>query len=169
MTKRSTSILGAAALCASLLLAFSAPVATEQDPPVTVPGIDKPVIVVTGEITGTEDWTNGFYYVLRGAVFVRENATLNIQAGTVVVGEAGSVGTLIVERGGRLNALGTREQPIVFTSDQPVGFRNRGDWGGIIINGRAPVNRPGHGLESRSFLRLADGDQESCHKNGHFR
>jgi hypothetical protein len=143
MTKRSTSILGAAALCASLLLAFSAPVATEQDPPVTVPGIDKPVIVVTGEITGTEDWTNGFYYVLRGAVFVRENATLNIQAGTVVVGEAGSVGTLIVERGGRLNALGTREQPIVFTSDQPVGFRNRGDWGGIIINGRAPVNRPG--------------------------
>ena len=76
-------------------------------------------------------------------MFVREDATLNIQAGTVVIGEAGSVGTLIVERGGRLNAIGTREQPIVFTSDQPVGSRARGDWGGLIINGRAPVNRPG--------------------------
>lgn len=141
--KRSTRILGAAAICAGVLLTFIAPAATEQAPPVNVPGVDKPVIVVTGEITGIEDWTNGFYYVLRGAVFVRENATLNIEAGTVVVGEAGSVGTLIIERGGRLNAIGTREQPIVFTSDQPVGFRNRGDWGGIIINGRAPVNRPG--------------------------
>src|SRR5690606_16627516 len=81
--------------------------------------------------------------VLRGAVFVRDGGTLNIQAGTRVIGESGSVGTLIVERGGRLNALGTREQPIVFTSDQPVGARARGDWGGLIINGRAPVNLAG--------------------------
>jgi hypothetical protein len=119
------------------------PVSTEQSAPINVPGIDKPVVVVTGEVTGTETWTSGNYYVLRGAVFVRENATLDIQPGTVVIGEAGSVGTLIVERGGRLNAIGTRERPIVFTSDQPVGSRNRGDWGGLIINGRAPVNRPG--------------------------
>ena len=70
-------------------------------------------------------------------------ATLNIQAGTRVIGESGSVGTLIVRRGGRLNAIGTREQPIVFTSDQPVGSRARGDWGGLIINGRAPVNIEG--------------------------
>jgi hypothetical protein len=140
---RSTRTLGALAICACLLLTLMTPVATEQAPPVNVPRVDKPVIVVTGDITGTEDWTNGFYYVLRGAVFIRENGTLNIQAGTVIVGEAGSVGTLIVERGGRLNAFGTREQPIVFTSDQPVGARARGDWGGIIINGRAPVNRPG--------------------------
>jgi hypothetical protein len=68
---------------------------------------------------------------------------LNIQAGTRVIGESGSVGTLIVLRGGRLNALGTREQPIVFTSDQPIGARARGDWGGLIINGRAPVNIEG--------------------------
>ena len=85
------------------------PVSTDQAPPVNVPGIDKPVIVVTGEINGTETWTNNFYYVLRGAVFVGEGATLNIQAGTRVIGEAGSVGTLIVVRGGRLNAIGTRE------------------------------------------------------------
>jgi len=135
--------LGSLALAAILLVSQITPVFTAQAPPVNVPGIDKPVIVVTGEIEGTENWTNNFYYVLRGAVFVREGTTLNIQAGTRIIGESGSVGTLIVLRGGRLNAIGTREQPIVFTSDQPVGGRARGDWGGIIINGRAPVNIEG--------------------------
>ncbi|NOT45120.1 MAG: hypothetical protein HOP14_11015 [Acidobacteria bacterium] len=126
-----------------LALAGSAPVSSNQAPPVNVPGLDRPVIVVTDEITGTENWVASNYYVLRGAVFVREGATLNIAAGTWVIGEAGSVGTLIVERGGRLNAIGTREQPIVFTTDQPAGQRSRGDWGGLIINGRAPINIPG--------------------------
>ena len=115
----------------------------DQAAPVTVPGIDKQVIVVTGSITGKETWSNTYYYVLRGAVFVEEGATLNIAAGTRVIGESGSVGTLIVRRGGRLNAIGTRTAPVVFTSDQAVGSRARGDWGGIILNGRAPVNIEG--------------------------
>src|SRR5688572_31833527 len=116
---------------------------SQQAPPVNVPGIDKPVIVVSGEITGTESWVSSNYYVLRGAVFVRDGATLNIAAGTRIIGESGSVGTLVVLRGGRLNAIGTAEAPVVFTSDQPIGTRNRGDWGGLIINGRAPVNLEG--------------------------
>ena len=135
--------LSALAVAAILLVGQITPVQGDQAPPVNVPGIDKPVIAVTGSISGTENWTSNFYYVLRGAVFVPQGATLNIQAGTRVIGESGSVGTLIVLRGGRLNAIGTREQPIVFTSDQPVGSRDRGDWGGLIINGRAPVNIEG--------------------------
>ncbi|MBA3269321.1 MAG: hypothetical protein H0T71_02340 [Acidobacteria bacterium] len=135
--------LGALALGAALLLGQTAPLKGDQAAPVNVPGIDKPVIVVTGEVNGSENWTNNFYYVLRGAVFVTEGATLNIQAGTRVIGESGSVGTLIVLRGARLNAIGTREDPIVFTSDQPIGSRDRGDWGGLIINGRAPINVEG--------------------------
>lgn len=115
----------------------------DQAPPVTVPGIDKQVIVVTGSITGNDSWTSNYYYVLRGAVFVEDGGTLNIQAGTRVIGESGSVGTLIIKRGGRINAIGTRTAPIVFTSDQAIGNRARGDWGGIIINGRAPVNIEG--------------------------
>jgi hypothetical protein len=126
-----------------LILAQSTLVRTDQAPPVNVPGIDKPVIVVTGEIVGSETWVNTNYYVLRGAVFIRDGATLNIQAGTKVIGESWSVGTLIVSRGGRLNAVGTAAQPIVFTSDQPIGGRARGDWGGLIINGRATLNVPG--------------------------
>jgi len=122
------------------------PVATlrsDQAPPVNVPGIDKPVVVVTGSITGTESWVNTNYYVLRGAVFIEDGATLNIAAGTRIIGESGSVGTLIVLQGGRINAIGTAQAPIVFTSDQPIGQRGRGDWGGLIVNGRAPVNLEG--------------------------
>jgi hypothetical protein len=112
-------------------------------PPADVPGIDKPVRVVRGRITTNTTLTSDAHYVLRGAVFVAEGTTLTIQAGTRVVGETATLGTLVVERGGRLVAAGTPTAPIVFTSDQPVGGRARGDWGGLIINGRAPVNLPG--------------------------
>jgi hypothetical protein len=132
-------VLGLAAASA-LALVLGARTTADQAPPVNVPGIDKPVIVVTGDVAANETWTSANYYVLRGAVFVREGRTLNIAAGTRIIGEAGSVGTLIVERGGRINAIGTAAAPIVFTSDQPIGQRGRGDWGGLIINGRAPLN-----------------------------
>jgi hypothetical protein len=128
------------ALAAGLSTLHVATVRSDQAPPVNVPGIDKPVIVVTGDVGSNETWTSANYYVLRGAVFVRSGRTLNIGAGTHVIGESGSTGTLIVERGGRLNAIGTQTAPIVFTSDQPIGQRGRGDWGGLIINGRARVN-----------------------------
>jgi len=159
--KQVTNRLAGAALCAALLAGAVVPVSTDQAPPTNVPGIDKPVMVVTGEINGTESWTNNFYYVLRGAVFVSEGATLNIQAGTRVIGEAGSVGTLIVLRGGRLNAIGTREAPIVFTSDQPIGTRSRGDWGGIILNGRAPVNLEGGEGQGEANTGIYGGDDEN--------
>jgi len=135
--------MAATLVAAALITGQLATVRADQAPPVTVPGIDKPVVVVTGSVTGTENWTSNNYYVLRGAVFVPDGATLNIAAGTRIIGEAGSVGTLIVLRGGKLNAIGTRTAPIVFTSDQAVGNRARGDWGGIILNGRAPVNLEG--------------------------
>src|SRR5688572_33421091 len=122
--------LAAVFIGAALVIGQVAGLRGDQAAPVTVPGIDKPVIVVTGSVTGSDNWTSNFYYVLRGAVFVEDGGTLNIAAGTRVIGESGSVGTLIVKRGGRLNAIGTRTAPIAFTSDQPVGSRARGDWPG---------------------------------------
>lgn len=148
----------ASAFAVAVALARTEPVFTQQRTPRPVPGLDKQVVVVSGRITGTETWTNNHYWVLRGAVFVQEGATLNIQAGTTVIGESGSVGTLIVERGGRLNAIGTATQPIVFTSDQPVGERARGDWGGIILNGRAPVNLEGGEGEGEADTGVYGGD-----------
>ena len=112
-------------------------------PPVAVPGIDKPVRVIRGRFTGPVTLTNEYHYVLRGVVFIGRGADLTIQAGTRIVGEFATLGTLVVEQGGRIYALGTAGAPIVFTSDQPVGQRNRGDWGGLIISGEAPINIPG--------------------------
>ncbi len=129
--------------CALLLAIGTGTLKGDLQGQTTVPGIDKPVIVVKGRITGSTTWESRFYYVLRGAVFVTQGATLTVQPGTTVVGELATTGTLVVERGGRLVAVGTPASPIVFTSDQPIGERARGDWGGLILNGRAPVNIPG--------------------------
>jgi hypothetical protein len=112
-------------------------------PPVAVPGLDKQVRVVLGRFTSDVAFESQYYYVLRGTVFVGRGATLHIQPGTRIVGEFATLGTLVIEKGGRINAQGTAAAPIVFTSDQPIGQRNRGDWGGLIINGDAPINVPG--------------------------
>jgi hypothetical protein len=150
MTKR-MSLVGALALVAVTLL-MVVPMRAQ----VIIDG--KPVQVYSGSIRGEVTWTADRHWVLRGAVFVEEGATLNIQAGTRVVGEAGSAGTLVVMRGGRLNAIGTAQAPIVFTSDQAPGTRGRGDWGGIIINGRAPVNVPGGVAEGEGDTGIYGGD-----------
>jgi hypothetical protein len=99
--------------------------------------------VVEGDITGNVTWTFDQTYILKGFVRVRAGATLTIEAGTVIRGDKATKGSLIVERGGVLVARGTAESPIVFTSNEPVGNRNIGDWGGIIICGRAPINVAG--------------------------
>ena len=78
--------------------------------------------------------------MLKGFVYVTDGAILNIEPGTVIKGDKDTKGTLVVERGGQINAQGTKEKPIVFTSNQPAGSRSYGDWGGIVICGRAAVN-----------------------------
>jgi len=133
---------GAAAIV--MLAAAGSTVQTQVvGPPVNVPGIDKPVRVLRGRFTsGTLTLTSDTYWLLRGAVFIQNTARLVVQPGTTVVGETATRGTLIIDRGAQIIADGTKTAPIVFTSDQPVGQRARGDWGGLIINGRAPLNLP---------------------------
>ena len=109
----------------------------------TVSGIDKEICVVSGRITSDTTWGSGSYWVLRGAVFVESPARLTIDAGTEIFGEFATNGTLIIARGAQILANGTAAAPIVFSSDQPIGERGRADWGGLIINGRAPLNVPG--------------------------
>ena len=96
--------------------------------------------VLNGDITANKTFTTGNTYLLRGGVFVQSGVTLTIQAGVTVYGEAATDGMLVIARGGKIDAQGTAEAPIVFTSDRPVGSRGRGDWGGVIINGAAPLN-----------------------------
>jgi hypothetical protein len=100
------------------------------------------VVLVSGTIGVDTTWTPNNVYILQGAVFV-DNATLTIQAGTRIIGETATNGTLIIARTARIMALGRQDAPVVMTSDQPAGSRDRADWGGLIINGNAPLNVPG--------------------------
>ncbi|PJJ54497.1 T9SS type A sorting domain-containing protein [Hymenobacter chitinivorans] len=96
------------------------------------------------EITQNTTWTRNNIYLLNGAVYVNDGVTLTIESGTIIKGDLTNQGALIIRQGGKINAAGTASQPIVFTSNQPAGSRGPGDWGGLIICGRAPVNLPGN-------------------------
>ncbi len=101
------------------------------------------VVVVNGEITSDTTWTANNEYLIQGALFVRTGATLTIQAGTTIFGDQATTGTLVIDRGARLVAQGDANNPIVFTSSAAAGSRARGQWGGLILNGFAPLNIPG--------------------------
>ena len=79
-------------------------------------------------------------YTLKGWVYVAAGAELTIEPGTVIRGDKQTKSALIVERGGKLIAEGTASQPIVFTSGEAKGQRKPGDWGGLILCGKAPNN-----------------------------
>jgi hypothetical protein len=103
----------------------------------------KEIIEVSGEITGIVNWTEDKVYRLNGFVRVMDGGRLNIEAGTIIIGDRESKGTLIVQMGGKIYAEGTSDNPIVMTSERPVGFREPGDWGGLVICGKAPNNTGG--------------------------
>lgn len=98
---------------------------------------------LTGAITTSRTLTNDTQWNLSGVVFVKEGAALSIEPGTFIFGQPGTppnISALVIARTGTIEARGTRARPIVFTSSQPFGERTRGDWGGLILLGRAPVN-----------------------------
>lgn len=92
-----------------------------------------------GDITTNTTWTaNNVYLLNDGYVYVTNGATLTIEAGTVIRGTG--KGTLIICRGAKIMAEGTAQNPIVFTSNEAIGDRDYGDWGGIVICGSAQHN-----------------------------
>lgn len=96
---------------------------------------------MTAEISGdvTEDMMlNALYtYTLNGTLSVKDGATLTIPAGTTIEAVPGFSSYIVVEQGGMIDAQGTAEKPIVFTSN--AASPAAGDWGGLIINGYAPI------------------------------
>lgn len=119
----------------------------------------KTVVQVTGVISQNTVWTKDKLYVLNGFVRVGDDnkraggpansitgITLTIEEGTVIVGDRETKGTLIVHRGNKIIAIGTADEPIVFTSERGPGQRQPGDWGGLVIVGRA-VNNQGANVE----------------------
>ncbi|MEM1328656.1 MAG: T9SS C-terminal target domain-containing protein, partial [Bacteroidota bacterium] len=102
----------------------------------------------------TYTWTNDNVYLLDGYVFLEEGGLLNIEPGTVVKGvdnpTTGNASALIITRGAQINAIGTADEPIIFTAEsddvddpEDLDDSRKGLWGGIIILGRAPVGVDG--------------------------
>ena len=116
----------------------------------------NPVPVAT-DISANTTWFATNTYVLQTVVYVKSNVTLTIEPGTVIKAATGGliardgipnlVAALWVTRGGKLNAAGTVDNPIIFTYDgdnvnnpTDVPFNTSGQWGGIVLCGRALIN-----------------------------
>jgi hypothetical protein len=109
---------------------------------VTTPAPGARVATINADITADRTLYADTLYTISGFVHVTAPATLTIQPGTVIQGDYNTLGSsLFVLRGAKIDAVGTAEAPIVFTSSRPVGQRQPGDWGGLIIVGNARVNR----------------------------
>ncbi len=108
-------------------------------------GTNNSNLVSVSENIGVDaTWKADKVYILENIITVGASATLTIEPGTLIKAKPNSA--LVVRPGGRLNAEGTRKLPIVFTSFQNPGRRQPGDWGGIAILGKAPVNRDNFAL-----------------------
>ena len=102
-------------------------------------------------------------YVLKGWVYVADGSELTIEPGTVIRGDKQTKAALIVERGGKIFAEGTANEPIVFTSNEAAGQRRPGDWGGLILCGNAVNNQREQQIEGgpRSFHGGNNDDDNS--------
>ncbi|WP_438425896.1 hypothetical protein [Aquimarina macrocephali] len=97
--------------------------------------------ILEGQITQNATLKSSEVYELRGGVSVVDGVTLTIEAGTkIIAGDVGGVFSyLAIEQGAKIIAEGTAAQPIVFTSNKST--PNPGDWGGLLLAGKAPINR----------------------------
>ena len=97
-------------------------------------------IILQGRINADTILRKQNTYILKGLVYMVGNHTMTVEAGTTVKGSfSGSdVAALTITRGSKLIAAGTASEPIIFTSAAPN--PQSGDWGGIVLCGKAPVN-----------------------------
>lgn len=115
-------------------------------------------VKVNSDITSNTTWTKDNVYILDKSIFVKNGATLTIEPGTWILGasSAGNAtrGSLVITRDGTIEAVGTKDEPIVFTAKQEYdemqpGYTgpkldpaagDGGLWGGLVVLGNAPIN-----------------------------
>lgn len=111
-----------------------------DDNPNPNPGGGGETITLKGRINTDMTLTKNNNYILSDKVYIVDNKTLTIEAGTVIKGaySGSEVAVLVITRGAKIVANGTASEPIVFTSSSPS--PRSGDWGGIVICGKASIN-----------------------------
>lgn len=115
--------------------------------------------ILSGTIKTDLTLKTGKTYTLRGVVYVTEGAVLTVEPGTTVLGDKASRGALVITRGSRIEAKGTADKPIVFTSSDAS--PKAGDWGGVVLLGRAKTNAQFNGVaglgEAEGGINNGDG------------
>ncbi|MBP2832460.1 hypothetical protein J8281_09720 [Aquimarina sp. U1-2] len=84
--------------------------------------------------------SNEYTYLLSGNVYITNNAQLTIQEGTIIRCDTKGMTNLVITKGAKLVAKGSKAFPIVFTSNNRAKSRKSGDWGGIVIAGSGKTN-----------------------------
>ena len=107
-------------------------------------------------------------YLLKNIFVVKSGAKLVIPAGTVIRGRANTASSpkeyacIVVERGGLIDIQGTASKPVIMTSAKAVGSRDRGDWGGLLLAGKA-VNNQGTAVQMEGFNNVSFDNQLAFH------
>ncbi|HEX2934711.1 MAG TPA: Ig-like domain-containing protein [Bacteroidales bacterium] len=104
--------------------------------------------------------------IVKGWVYVKDGVTLTIEAGAVLRGHIDSKASIIVERGGKIIAEGSAQKPIIFSSNKPIGSRQPGDIGGIILCGKAPINVAGGEAEIEGGVGSKYGGNNPADNSG---
>ena len=123
---------------------FSVSCSDDDQEPVVIPAPGTGVVIPENAVTIggvlNEDLVlnKGTQYILTNALIVPNEITLTVEAGVTIEALFGSDVYIAIGQGGKILAEGTAAEPIVMTS-----FRNEpksGDWGGLIVLGKAPIN-----------------------------
>jgi hypothetical protein len=117
------------------------------DPKPVDPVAPTDTLVVLSGTLATQKLDSTKKYLIKGITVIDDNVTLTIPAGTVLFGEKKTKGTLLIKKGGKLIAVGTEAKPIVMTSNQEPGERDKGDWGGVVMLGKANCNQNNPAIE----------------------
>lgn len=138
MKKSIVKLFGIIALSTSLLTSCSSDNNNDSKKPSStfvVNANDFKGIISDGEVVLDANTV----YNLTGKLQVNDGATLTIPAGTVIQGTGGTKAYIAIAQGGKINVNGTAAKPVVMTSG--LATKGAGDWGGLVICGRAPINR----------------------------
>ncbi|KFF20237.1 hypothetical protein [Flavobacterium hydatis] len=145
MKKSIVKLFGIIALSTSLLTSCSSDDNNKDSKPTSTFVVDAnnfKGIISDGEVV----LDAGTVYKLTGKIQVNSGATLTIPAGTVIQGTGGTSAYIAIAQGGKINVNGTAAKPVVMTSG--LATKAAGDWGGLVICGKAPINRVSGGAST---------------------
>lgn len=123
-------------------------------------------ITLKGRIDKDTVLRAGNSYILSGLVYMVNNATMKVEPGVTIKGDyqGANVAALVITRGAKIVADGTQDAPIVFTSNSPV--PRSGDWGGIVICGKASVNSTYTGTGGGAGTMQVEGGVDNAFGDG---